>query len=234
MAGAYRPGFPARLERLQAVRLGTRRVAAADQELSRLVRPYEGRKRAGRWGARQHVAADDAGRCARHHGPDGTEATKPSKDRELIDKQALVRQGHLRQEFRDHDSPARRPAQQLSAHRRQAPAGAGRRSRHAPAARVQFADRHALRLRQSEDRRDAAASRAIRRRSVRCSSSSARSANSRASRFTTTRPSARCSRFTIAARRSGWWAPASTSRPASGSIRRATSAAASIPITSIC
>ena len=52
------PGFPARLERLQAVRLGTRRAAAADQELSRLVRA---------------LAADDAGRCARHHGPDGPE-----------------------------------------------------------------------------------------------------------------------------------------------------------------
>ncbi len=57
-------------------------------------------------------------------------------DRELIDKQSVVRPGHLRQELRDHDSPAGRTAQQLSAHRRSALAGAGRRPGPSPAACV--------------------------------------------------------------------------------------------------
>ena len=48
---------------------------------------------------------------------------------------ARFRQGHLRQELRDHDPPARRTSVRLPADRRRAPAGQGRGSRHAPASR---------------------------------------------------------------------------------------------------
>ena len=206
----------------------------ADQELSRLVRPHEGDQRAGRWGARDSTSllmtpVDALDTMVLMGLKD-----EADKDRELIDKQALVRQGHLRQEFRDHDSPAGRPAQQLSAHRRQAPAGAGRRSGHAPAAGVQLADRHAVCLRQPEDRRDEgrgeqsgrdrlAAHRVRHAQQADRQAGLLRQGQARAARGLRSPLADRAGRL-----------HASTSKPASGSIPSATSAAASIRITSTC
>ena len=68
---------------------------------------------------------------------------------------AVVRPRHRREELRDHDPPARWPALGLPAHRRRAPAQAGRRSRHAPAAGVRLADRPAVRQRQPAHRQGA-------------------------------------------------------------------------------
>ena len=181
-------GISARMAGLSPVRMGTRRTAAAEQGLQGLV-----------W----HVAVHDSGGRARHADPDGTH--RASRRDARADRQELVvRQGHLRQEFRDHHPHAGRPAEQLSTHRRQAIAGAGRGPGQTPVAGVQLADRHAVRLRQPQDRRGARDGDAIRRRSARYCWSSARSASSPASRCITTRPSARWSRSTIAARRSGW------------------------------
>ena len=141
-----------------------------------------------------------------------------SRRRPRADRQeAFLRPGHLRQEFRDHDSPAGRPAQQLPTHRRQAPAGARRRSGHAPAARLQLADRHALRLRESEDRRPRRREQSCRDRHAAHRIRHAQQTD-RQSRSTTTRPSAPWSRLTIAARPSASSARPSMSKPANGSI----------------
>ena len=135
MAANVRGRISACLAGLSAICLGTRRTAAAQQGLQRLVR---------------HVALHDAGRCARHAHPDGPYRAGRSNAR-AHREEPVVRPGHLRQELRDHDSHARRTAQQLPAHRRQALAGARRRPGQAPAARVQLADGNAVRLRQPQD-----------------------------------------------------------------------------------
>ena len=71
---------------------------------------------------------------------------KGSRRRTRTDRdKTRSRPGYLRQEFRDHDPSARRPALRLPADRRRTSAAQGRRSRHAPSARVRIADRTALR-----------------------------------------------------------------------------------------
>ncbi len=94
-------GVPSRLARLQALCVGARRAEAAHAKTARLVRP---------------VAPDDAGRCARHvdpYGPPRRSGRGPGAHR----AEAVVRQGHLRQEFRDHDPAAWRAVVRVSAHR---------------------------------------------------------------------------------------------------------------------
>src|SRR5439155_1191454 len=67
---------------------------------------------------------------------------------------AVVRQRHLGQKLRNYHPPSRRTPLQLSDDRRFAASSPGRRSRHAIAPRVQFANRYAIHVRESEDRQD--------------------------------------------------------------------------------
>ena len=223
-AGARRPPSASRPSSCtpgsgyRAVRLGPRRAQATEQRAARLVRP---------------VAADDAGRCARHDDPDGPGrrgARRARTDRHA----AVVRQGHRRQAFRDRDPPARRPALGLPAHAatsacsswpRTSARACCRRSIRRPACRTSTSTCAPARP---------MATTATRPRPARCCSSTARSASSPATRCSTRRPSARWSRPTSAARRSAWSASASTSRAASGRRRAATSARASTRTTSTC
>ena len=90
-------------------------------------------------------------------------------------REALLRQGHLRQELRGHDPPARRVALRLPDDRRRAPAEAGRGPGHASAAGFRFPHRHALHVRQPQDRARRRARARIPPRSARSSWNSARS-----------------------------------------------------------
>ena len=131
-------GAPPRLAGLRAVRVGPRRAEARQPDRSRLaprVPPHDARGRPG------HAAPD---------GPEGRGRPREGAD----PREALLRQGHLGQELRDHDPHPRRPALRASGDRRSAPAAARGRPGNAAPAGVRLADRHALHVRQPQDRQD--------------------------------------------------------------------------------